>query len=201
MPAPGAAVPTRVMLSPAISTQPFSMTASGVSTVPRRANDPRAATPALRPAVVDVDGCGSSSSRGAAYSRSKASIAPEPTPLSGERVAVVRIAAAIAGREPLDALLGGTVRPRLGIDAAGRGLLDPVVADGLGRADRFLDVAGFEVGGLRVGPDTGEAVRLELLADGQVVLAELGSCCASSWTRCEMPSALWTWWPNSWATT
>src|SRR5688572_23302887 len=85
-------------------------------------------------------------------------------------VAVVGVAAAVTGREPLGALLSGTVSPRLGVGPSGGRLLDPIVADGLGGADRLLDVAGLQVRSRGPRPYPGQAVRLQFLAHGQVVL-------------------------------
>ena len=56
---------------------------------------------------------------------------------SAERVAVVRVAAAVAGQEPLLALRGRAVRPRLAVDLPLRLSLDAVVADGRGRVERL----------------------------------------------------------------
>ena len=52
-----------------------------------------------------------------------------------EGVAGLEGAVLVAGGEPAHPLLGGAVRPLLGVDAAAGLLLDPVVADGLGRVD------------------------------------------------------------------
>ena len=53
----------------------------------------------------------------------------------------VRVAGRVAAAEPLLALLGRTVRARLGVDPALRLLLDAVVADGRGGVDRLVDLA------------------------------------------------------------
>ena len=59
----------------------------------------------------------------------------------------------------------------VGVDPAGRLLLEPVVADGLGGAEGFVEVARLEVaGGIDgAGPDAGVAVGLQLLADRELV--------------------------------
>src|SRR5581483_1301980 len=90
---------------------------------------------------------------------------------SSEGVAAVRVAGLEAGREPVRALGRGAVRPRLRIDLPLRRLLDAVVADCGGCAQRVLHVG---LGDLREiarllrvrSPDPGEAVRLELALHG-----------------------------------
>src|SRR3954454_760628 len=57
-----------------------------------------------------------------------------------ERVAGVGIARFESREEPVLALLGGAVGPRLGIDLALGLLLDSVVADGRSRAQRLIDL-------------------------------------------------------------
>src|SRR5271163_1583175 len=58
----------------------------------------------------------------------------------GEGVALVGFAGLVADGEPLLPLRGGTVRPRLGVDAPGRLLLNPVIAHrGRGR-QRVLNI-------------------------------------------------------------
>ena len=59
---------------------------------------------------------------------------------AGEGVAGLEGALAVAGEEPLHPRLRRAVGPRLRVDVAAGGLLDPVVADGRGRVDRLLDV-------------------------------------------------------------
>ncbi len=71
--------------------------------------------------------------------------------------------------------------PALGVDPLARLLLDPVVADGLGRVDGLVDVALVEVGEDAVavtrvpGPHAGVAVGLELEAHGVGLGALLGA--------------------------
>src|SRR5262245_57387017 len=67
--------------------------------------------------------------------------------------------------EPLHALLRGAVGERLGLDVALGLALQPVVADGGGRAQPLLHVSGLEEVLVLVGvvrPHPGQAVRLEL---------------------------------------
>ena len=118
-----------------------------------------------------------------------------------ERVAAVRVAGLPAGREPLLALGGRAVRPRLRIHAALRLLLDPVVADGRGGAQRILHVGGRhlrQVAGLLrvVRPDAGEAVGLQLGLHRRAVLHPAGRC-----RSCRACRESWTWWPYSCAST
>ena len=79
---------------------------------------------------------------------------------AGERVAGVRIAAAIAGLEPPLPLRRGPVRPRLAIHLALDLALDPVVADGGGRVERLRDSSSLTDVGTRLDgvgePDAGE---------------------------------------------
>src|SRR3546814_4237821 len=65
---------------------------------------------------------------------------PSPTLFRSEGVAAVRIAGLVAGEEPALALLGRAVGPRVGVDLAGGGLLDAVVADRSSGAECVLDV-------------------------------------------------------------
>src|SRR6476646_2334813 len=89
-----------------------------------------------------------------------------------EGVAGVRVAAVEAGPEPVRALLGRPVRPRLRIDACTGGLLDSVVAHRGGGGQRLLEVAALEHPPLldRVAPYAREAVGLQLHPHGQLVL-------------------------------
>src|SRR5689334_18761553 len=90
----------------------------------------------------------------------------------GEGVAGGDVAALEAGREPVDTLLRGPVGERVGYDCALGLALQAIVADRRRRPERLLDVALLEplVTRLRVvRPDPGEAVGLELLADGEPV--------------------------------
>ena len=82
--------------------------------------------------------------------------------------------------------------------------LQPVVADGGGRVQPLLDIALLQdLAGLvgAVGPDAGEAVRLELQPDGELVRLAFRPGGARASTLSEMPSRFWTWWPTSWAMT
>src|SRR5215207_7432076 len=88
---------------------------------------------------------------------------------SAEGIAAVDVARAAAGQEPVTPLLGGPVGPGLGVHPALRLLLDPVVADRLGRPDGLVqlgladrDVA-TDVG--EPAPDAGVAVGLQLNRD------------------------------------
>ena len=99
-----------------------------------------------------------------------------PLDVPAERVAVVRLARLEADREPMLALLGGAVRPGLGIDLALRLLLDPVVADG-GRGVSACPIWS-SVGGWRKPVDAawltqtpGVAVGLELRSDRMALRA------------------------------
>src|SRR6187397_2988331 len=90
--------------------------------------------------------------------------------LAGEGIAPRRVAALVAGREPLLALLRRAVRPRVGIDLALRRLLDAVVTDRRSRVEGVRDLGVGDLleitgGCCVVGPDTGEAVGLELGPD------------------------------------
>src|SRR5215207_6319063 len=90
-----------------------------------------------------------------------------------ERVAVGRLAALAAAVEPLVPLGGRAVREGVGVHLASRLLLEPIVADRLGRPDRLVDVAGVEVAGLehRLRPYARVAVGLQLQPHGRVVRA------------------------------
>src|SRR3954469_24659643 len=89
--------------------------------------------------------------------------------LLGERVAVVGVATLVPAREPGDALLRRTMRPCLGVHLARGRLLDPVVTDRCRSAQRLIDVARFEVRLVGIRPHAGQAVGLQLLADGKIV--------------------------------
>src|SRR5215207_5500521 len=80
----------------------------------------------------------------------------------GERVAPRRIAGGAADVEPPAPLGGASVGERLLVDVAAGLALEAVVAHGLGRAERLLDVALLELAGLEhaPGPDAGVAVGL-----------------------------------------
>src|SRR6476620_5960854 len=98
--------------------------------------------------------------------------------LTGEGVAPRGVAALIAGREPLLALLRRAVRPRVGVHLALRRLLDAVVTDRSGCVERVRDLGVGDLleitgGCCVVGPDAGEAVGLELGADGAALGAGL----------------------------
>src|ERR1051325_81413 len=85
------------------------------------------------------------------------------------RVALIDVARHEAALEPSHALRGRAVRERIRRHAALRALLQPVVADGGRGADPLLEIARLEdvpraIGVVR--PDAGEAVGLELAADG-----------------------------------
>src|SRR5258705_2875835 len=94
-----------------------------------------------------------------------------PIYLRAERVAVGRVPGPVAGREPLDTLLGRTMGPGFRRHSALRRLLDPVVADRRGGTQGLVDVARFEIGRVRMGPHASEAVSLQLGANREVVLA------------------------------
>src|SRR4051794_31861270 len=101
----------------------------------------------------------------AAVSSSKAKVTRPPACApSTKRVTPIGFAAVEARPEPLRPLLGGAVGERLRVDVAGRLLLDAVVADGGGRGQSLLEVAGLQLLALvgRVGPHAGEAVGLQL---------------------------------------
>ena len=89
-----------------------------------------------------------------------------------ERAALLGIAGVEAGLEPLTALFGAAVREALGVDLLAGRLQDAVVADGLGGAQRLLDLAG-AVEQLALGdrrcPGSGEAVRLQFEGDAERV--------------------------------
>src|SRR4051794_36239328 len=88
-----------------------------------------------------------------------------------ERVADLGLGGLVAGAEPVLALLRGAVRERVRVDRAAGPALETVVADGLGGAERFVEVAVLQIAGAehRAGPDAGVAVGLQLEADGQRV--------------------------------
>src|SRR3954452_5843332 len=84
-----------------------------------------------------------------------------------EGVAAVRVAGVVPVAEPVLALGGRAVRPRLAVDAPGRGPLDAVVTDRGGGVEPVLDVGRGDLldqrGVDRVrGPDPGVAVGLQL---------------------------------------
>src|SRR3990172_376181 len=89
-----------------------------------------------------------------------------------EGIALIDIPGLDAGPEPVGPLFGGTVGERIGNDKAPGPLLQTVVPDGAGRAERLLHVARFQdiPRLVRVeGPDSGKAVRLELQPDQETV--------------------------------
>src|SRR6185369_7332065 len=98
-----------------------------------------------------------------------------------ERVAVGDVAAAIAGFEPVLALFRRAVGEAVGHHAAGRLLLQGIVADRAGGFQRLVDVAGFDQPAFLigvVGPHAGEAVGLQFHPHGQGVgfaLAHVGA--------------------------
>src|SRR4051794_5916923 len=61
--------------------------------------------------------------------------------VAGEGVAAARVAAPVAGAEPLLSLRGGAVGPGLAVDPTLELLLDPVVADGSRSVEPVVDVA------------------------------------------------------------
>ena len=86
-----------------------------------------------------------------------------------ERIARARVARVHAAVEPLDALRRRAVRESIRGDVTGRHLLQTVVANGRGGAQRVFGVAGFELYAPRpkaaalpsgVAPDAGEAIGL-----------------------------------------
>src|SRR5207247_1086042 len=85
-----------------------------------------------------------------------------------ERIALGDLAGGEAALEPPHALCGGAVRERLRRHATLRPALQPIVADGRGGAQTFLEIARLEnvtgaIGVVR--PDPGEAVGLQLAPD------------------------------------
>src|SRR5687767_9240760 len=66
------------------------------------------------------------------------------TVAEAEGVPLTDIAGFEATAEPADALGGGAVREGVGDDVALRFLLQPVVADGIGGAERLFDIARLE---------------------------------------------------------
>src|SRR5436189_276863 len=80
--------------------------------------------------------------------------------------------------EPFGALLGGSVRRRLGVDLARDLRLDAVVAHGRRCGEALLEIAALQQAALvrRVAPDACQAVGLQLGADRQLVgLARVGA--------------------------
>src|SRR4030066_628755 len=89
-----------------------------------------------------------------------------------EGIALIDIPGLDAGPEPVGPLFGGTVGERIGNDKAPGPLLQAVVPDGAGRAERLLHVARFQdIPRLVrvIGPDSGQAVRLKLQPDREAV--------------------------------
>src|SRR5688572_12573203 len=89
-----------------------------------------------------------------------------------ERVAGLERAGLEAALEPSHPLLGGSMREALRHHVTLRLLLQAVVADGGGRAQRLVDVARLQdlphaLGVVR--PESGIAIRLQLLLNGQRV--------------------------------
>jgi hypothetical protein len=83
-------------------------------------------------------------------------------------------------------------------------LLQRVVADRRGGAQRLLHVAGLEDAAGRVGvlgPHAGQAVGLQLEAHRQLVGLRSPARWRAACTFSEMPSRFCTWWPTSWAIT
>src|SRR5690349_9465646 len=107
------------------------------------------------------------------------SVPVSPTPYlqraRAEGVALARLAAVEAALEPARALRGAAVCERFRAHHTGRLLLQRVVADHVGRLERFFQIAGFEdVAALRaMAPHTGVAVRLQLEPHQQPALAGL----------------------------
>src|SRR5215213_2502182 len=122
------------------------------------------AGPAIRP-------CAAGYSRRSPYQPIFTSVYPKGSDISRERVAGGRVARVEALAEPARPLRGGAVREGLGADAARRLGLDAVVADRARGGQALLEVALLEQPALvgRVRPHAGEAVGLELLADGERV--------------------------------
>ena len=123
-----------------------------------------------------------------------------------ERVAGLQGALGVAGLEPLHAGGGRAVGPLLLVDPAGRLLLDPVVADGLGRVDGLLDV--LSVRPRRSGSPSASSVawrswptcrRSSRPAAPARTASLLGPCWVCTWPI--VPSRFWMWWPYSWAST
>src|SRR5207248_11544865 len=89
---------------------------------------------------------------------------------STERVALVRVAGLVAGREPALTLLRRAMRPGLGVRCSLDRLLDPVIPDRRGGIERTRDIGLADLGpeagvhGMR-GPHSGVAVGLQLGSD------------------------------------
>ena len=81
-------------------------------------------------------------------------------------------------------------------------LLEAVVADGLGGAERLVDVARLELAGLEdaARPDAGVAVGLQLLADRELVRA-VGVVALGAVDLGRRAELALTWWPTSCAMT
>src|SRR6266542_1040834 len=90
-------------------------------------------------------------------------------PRGGEGIALARIPGLEAAPEPANPLRRGSVRERFGRHAPPALLLQTVVADRRRRPEGFLEIARLEnLTALGVmPPHAGEAVRLELLLDGE----------------------------------
>ena len=125
----------------------------------------------------------------------------ERSDVAAERVAGGRVAAVVAGPEPLLALLRRSVRPRIGVDLALGRLLDPVVADRRRGVEGVRDLRP-AVNGSR------KPVLAAWLAQTPAKQSAWSSI-RTAWLSAPVspppvsrtPSRSWTWWPYSWATT
>src|SRR3954470_652032 len=88
---------------------------------------------------------------------------------ASERIALRHVTALDPALQPADALRRGAMGEALRHDIALRLLLQRVVADRLGGAQAGLDIAGLQQILVIGRPDAGEAIRLQLHLDLQLV--------------------------------
>ena len=119
-----------------------------------------------------------------------------------ERVAGGRVAALVAGREPLLALVGRAVRPRVGV-RPGRCVASWIRSSPTAAAASSASAIWASVNGSRnpvlaawFAQTPGEAVGLELRPDRLALGTRLPPPPLAA-----SPSRSWTWWPYSWAST
>ena len=111
-----------------------------------------------------------------------------------EGVAGGRVPTVEAGAEPPDPLLAGAVRERLRVDALAGLFLDPVVADGRGGAQPFLEVAGLE----QIPACTAECAHTPARQSAwsssrtESSFASSGFSCLARFTSSITPSRFWT---------